>query len=39
VSYFDLVMPLHPHEMGKASGVNSTFQRFGAAFAIALGAA
>ena len=28
-----------PHEMGKASGVNSTMQRFGSAFAIAIGAA
>lgn len=27
------------HEMGKASGVNSTMQRFGSAFAIALAAA
>lgn len=27
-----------PHEMGKASGVNSTAQRLGAAFAIAVGA-
>jgi len=28
-----------PHDMGKASGVNSTLQRFGAAFAIAVAAA
>lgn len=28
-----------PHDMGKASGVNSTLQRFGAAFAIAIAAA
>ena len=34
-----VVSAVRPHEMGKASGVNSTLQRFGAAFAIALGAA
>src|SRR5215472_10156782 len=28
-----------PHEMGKASGTNSTLQRFGAAFGIAIGTA
>ncbi|TMD39687.1 MAG: DHA2 family efflux MFS transporter permease subunit [Chloroflexi bacterium] len=28
-----------PHDMGKASGVNSTLQRFGSAFAIAIAAA
>ena len=30
---------VHPQDMGKASGVNSTLQRFGAAFAIAIAAA
>jgi len=30
---------VHPRDMGKASGVNSTLQRFGAAFAIAIAAA
>ena len=30
---------VHPTDMGKASGVNSTLQRFGAAFAIAIAAA
>ncbi len=34
-----VVSSVRPHEMGKASGVNSTVQRFGAAFAIAVGAA
>lgn len=34
-----VVSAVRPHEMGKASGVNSTMQRFGAAFAIAIGAA
>ena len=34
-----VVSSVKPHEMGKASGVNSTLQRFGAAFAIAVGAA
>jgi EmrB/QacA subfamily drug resistance transporter len=34
-----IVSAVEPHEMGKASGVNSTMQRFGAAFAIAIGAA
>ena len=34
-----VVSAVKPHEMGKASGVNSTMQRFGAAFAIAIGAA
>lgn len=29
----------HPRDMGKASGVNSMLQRFGSAFAIAIGAA
>src|SRR5262249_32926548 len=33
-----VVSAVKPHEMGKASGVNSTAQRFGAAFAIAVGA-
>jgi len=31
-----VVSSVKPHEMGKASGVNSTLQRFGAAFAIAV---
>jgi len=34
-----VVSAVAPHEVGKASGVNSTMQRFGAAFAIAIGAA
>ena len=34
-----VVSAVKPYEMGKASGVNSTMQRFGAAFAIAIGAA
>ena len=34
-----VVSSVKPYEMGKASGVNSTLQRFGAAFAIALGTA
>ena len=34
-----VVSAVKPHEMGKASGVNSTMQRFGAAFAIAIAAA
>jgi hypothetical protein len=34
-----VISAVRPHEMGKASGVNSTMQRFGAAFAIAIGAA
>ena len=34
-----VVSAVKPQEMGKASGVNSTVQRFGAAFAIAIGAA
>ena len=34
-----VVSAVKPHEMGKASGVNSTMQRFGAAFGIAIGAA
>ena len=34
-----VVSAVRPHEMGKASGVNSTMQRLGAAFAIALAAA
>ena len=34
-----VVSAVQPHEMGKASGVNSTMQRFGAAFAIAIAAA
>ena len=34
-----VVSAVKPHEMGKASGVNSTLQRFGAAFAIAVAAA
>jgi MFS family permease len=34
-----VVSAVKPHEMGKASGVNSTMQRFGSAFAIAIAAA
>jgi EmrB/QacA subfamily drug resistance transporter len=34
-----VVSAVQPHEMGKASGVNSTVQRFGSAFAIAVAAA
>ncbi len=34
-----VVSSVRRHEIGKASGVNSTLQRFGAAFAIAVGAA
>ena len=34
-----VVSSVKPYEMGKASGVNSTLQRFGAAFAIALATA
>lgn len=34
-----VVTAVKPHEMGKASGVNSTMQRFGAAVAIAIAAA
>jgi EmrB/QacA subfamily drug resistance transporter len=34
-----IVSAVRPQEMGKASGVNSTMQRFGAAFAIAIAAA
>ena len=34
-----VVSTVKPQQMGKASGVNSTMQRFGAAFAIALAAA
>ena len=34
-----VVSAVKPHQMGKASGVNSTMQRFGAAFAIAIAAA
>ena len=34
-----MVSAVKPHEMGKASGVNSTLQRFGSAFAIAVAAA
>jgi EmrB/QacA subfamily drug resistance transporter len=34
-----VVSAVKPHEIGKASGVNSTMQRFGAAFAIAIAAA
>ncbi len=34
-----VVSAVRPHEMGKASGVNSTVQRFGSAFAIAIAAA
>lgn len=34
-----VVGAVKPHEVGKASGVNSTMQRFGAAFAVALAAA
>ncbi|HKC19191.1 MAG TPA: MFS transporter [Candidatus Dormibacteraeota bacterium] len=34
-----VVSAVPPREMGKASGVNATTQRFGSAFAIAIGAA
>lgn len=34
-----VVSAVKPHQMGKASGVNSTMQRFGSAFAIAVAAA
>ena len=34
-----VVSAVRPQDMGKASGVNSTLQRFGAAFAVAVGAA
>ena len=34
-----IISAVRPHEMGKASGVNSTLQRFGSAFAIAIAAA
>ncbi|HEX2681667.1 MAG TPA: MFS transporter, partial [Candidatus Dormibacteraeota bacterium] len=34
-----VVSAVKPHEMGKASGVNSTMQRLGSAFAVALAAA
>ena len=34
-----IVSAVKPHEMGKASGVNSTMQRLGSAFAIAVAAA
>ena len=34
-----IVSAVKPHEVGKASGVNSTMQRFGSAFAIAVVAA
>jgi EmrB/QacA subfamily drug resistance transporter len=34
-----VVSAVQPQEMGKASGVNATTQRFGSAFAIAIGAA
>lgn len=34
-----VVSAVRPHEMGKASGVNSTMQRLGSAFGVALGAA
>lgn len=34
-----ILSAVKPHEMGKASGVNSTLQRFGSAFVIALAAA
>ena len=34
-----VVSAVSPHDMGKASGVNSTLQRFGGAFAIAVAAA
>ena len=34
-----IVSAVKPHEMGKASGVNSTMQRLGSAFAIAIAAA
>jgi EmrB/QacA subfamily drug resistance transporter len=34
-----VVSAVHPRDMGKASGVNSTLQRLGAAFAVALAAA
>jgi MFS family permease len=34
-----VVSAVQPEDMGKASGVNATTQRFGSAFAIAVGAA
>ena len=34
-----VVSAVKPHEMGKASGVNASTQRFGSAFAVAVGAA
>lgn len=34
-----VVSAVQPHEIGKASGVNSTSQRFGSAFAVAIGVA
>jgi hypothetical protein len=34
-----VVGAVRPQDMGKASGVNATTQRFGSAFAIAVGAA
>ena len=34
-----VVSAVKPHQIGKASGVNSTMQRFGSAFAIAIAAA
>jgi MFS family permease len=34
-----VVSAVRPQEMGKASGVNSTLQRFGSAFAIAVASA
>ena len=34
-----VISAVSPRDMGKASGVNSTLQRFGSAFAIAIGAA
>lgn len=34
-----VVSAVHPRDMGKASGVNSTLQRLGAAFAVAIAAA
>jgi EmrB/QacA subfamily drug resistance transporter len=34
-----MLSAVRPHELGKASGVNSTLQRFGSAFAIAVASA
>jgi MFS family permease len=34
-----VISAVHPSDIGKASGVNSTLQRFGSAFAVAIAAA